>query len=148
MKVVYCVSLMLFYGTMCLGQDTSGKSNKDIFRNSRDTIGIVSQPDQPAGYPGGNSAWSQYLIRNLKAEQSLNEMQQTKIQQQTAIVQFVVCSDGTVCEAHVINEVLPAIKKEAERVIEKSGKWIAAQKDGEKVKAYKKQYITFKYTNF
>jgi protein TonB len=144
MKVVYCILLLLFIRVVSLGQDTTGKFKQDLYQNSRDTIGIVNQPDKPAVYPGGSSAWTQYLIRNLNAQQSINEMELTKIQQQTAIVQFVVCSDGTVCEVHVINDVLPSIKKEAERLIKRSRKWIPANQEGVEVKSYKQQSITFK----
>lgn len=122
MKIIYCLSLLLFYGLICLGQDKSSITNNNIYGNTRDTLGIVSQPDQPSDYPGGNKAWSLFLMKNLNIEQSLLEMQRKKVQQQTAVVQFVVCTDGAICEVKVINEVLPSVKKEAERVIKRSGK--------------------------
>ena len=63
------------------------------------------------------------------------------------MVKFIVCTDGTICDVKVVNNVLPSIKKEAERVIKKSGNWVPAQQEGRKVKAYRQQPITFVVTS-
>ena len=83
-------------------------------------------------------------MTNLNPEAPFKEIpKRTKHFEQTAIVQFIVCKDGSICEVKVINNVLPSIKKEAERVIQKSGTWLPAQQNGKTVKAYRKQPITF-----
>jgi protein TonB len=112
--------------------------------NTKDTVGIFEKVEVEAEFPGGFPAWRQFLITNLNAEAPFKEIpKKTKHFQQTAVVQFIVCKDGSICEVKVVNDVLPSIKKEAERVIKKSGTWLPAQQNGRTVKAYRKQPITF-----
>ena len=111
---------------------------------SKDTVGIFEKVEVEASYPGGLPAWKKFLERNLNANAPIKEVpRKTKYFEQTAICQFIVCKDGSICDVKVINKVLPSIKKEVERVIKLSGNWNPAQQDGKKVKAYRKQPVTF-----
>lgn len=111
---------------------------------SKDTVGIFSKVDVDASFPGDKDAWKRYLERNLDVITPLENLpRKTKNFEQTAICQSIVCKDGSICDIKVINEVLPSIKKEVERVISRSGYWIPAQHNGKTVKAYKRQPITF-----
>jgi hypothetical protein len=116
------------------------------YANSRDTIGAFRDVEIEASYPGGKWSWNKYLIHSLNPDAGLNEVPpKTKFFTQTVLVQFIVCTDGTVCNVETMNVVLPSLKKEAERVIKHSGKWVPAVKNGKAVKAYRKQPITFEY---
>ena len=118
------------------------------YGTSQDTVGAFVKVEKEADFPGGLNAWKIFLMRNLKADAPLKELpKKVKFFEQTAIVQFIVCTDGSVCDVKVVNDVLPSIKKEAERAINKSGKWIPAEQGGKKVKAYRKQPITFRVTS-
>lgn len=111
---------------------------------SKDTVGIFQKVEVEASFPGGFPAWKKFLERNLDANAPLKELpRKTKYFEQTAICQFIVCKDGTICDIKVVNKVLPSIKKEVERVIQLSGNWVPAEQDGKKVKAYRKQPVTF-----
>ena len=111
---------------------------------SKDTVGIFLKVDVEAKYPGGLPAWQKFLMMNLDANAPLKELpRKTKYFEQTAICQFIVCKDGTICDIKVVNNVLPSIKKEVERVIKLSGNWVPAEQNGKKVKAYRKQPVTF-----
>lgn len=111
---------------------------------SKDTVGIFTKVDVEASFPGGQPAWKKFLERNLDANVPVKEVpRKTKYFEQTAICQFIVCKDGTICDVKVVNKVLPSIKKEVERVIKLSGNWVPAEQNGRKVKAYRKQPITF-----
>ena len=115
---------------------------------SRDTVGIFEKVDVEASFPGGIAAWRKFLERNLNADAPLKEIpKKTKNFSQTAICQFIVCKDGTICDIKVVNKVLPSIKKEVERVIAMSGQWEPAEQNGRKVKAYRKQPVTFVVTS-
>ena len=115
---------------------------------SKDSIGAFVKVEKEADFPGGLPAWRDFLMTNLRADVVLKDLpKRTKKFEQTAMVQFIVCTDGTVCDVKVINKVLPSIKKEAERAIVNSGKWIPAEQGGRKVKAYRRQPITFLVTN-
>jgi protein TonB len=114
------------------------------YGTSKDTIGAFVKVEKEADFPGGLPAWRNFLMNNLKGDVVFKDLpKRTKKFEQTAMVQFIVCTDGSVCDVKVINNVLPSIKKEAERAINNSGKWIPAEQGGRKVKAYRKQPITF-----
>ena len=105
-----------------------------------------------ARFPGGDSAWRKYLEKNFKAidvsDDNWNELSKKQkkksILEFTAIVRFIVCKDGTVCEVKTINNVPSALKKEAERLIIESKQWEPAQQNNRKVKAYRMQPITLR----
>jgi hypothetical protein len=111
---------------------------------SRDTVGIFEKVEVEAAFPGGLDAWRNFLVGNLNGDKAAEGVPKRKKNfQQTALVQFIVCTDGTICNIKVKNKVLPSIKKEAERVISLSGQWLPAEQNGKKVKAYRMQPITF-----
>ncbi|GAB2835393.1 energy transducer TonB [Ferruginibacter profundus] len=67
-----------------------------------------------------------------------------KVFQQTAVVKFIVCTDGSLCDITTENKskINPLIRAEVERVMKLSPNWIPAIKDGKPVKAYRRQPIT------
>lgn len=119
-----------------------------------DTTVIFDRVEVEASYPGGTTAWIKYLEKNFKADSVtdliLKEMPVKKMKkgttQITAIVQFVVCKDGTLCNITTLNNVPAAFKSEAERLIAESKIWTPAEQNGRKVKAYRKQPITLQIT--
>jgi len=111
---------------------------------SKDTVGIFEKVEVEASFPGGLPAWKKFLEKNLDANAPIKDLpRKTKYFEQTAICQFIVCKDGSICDVKVINKVLPSIKKEVERVIKLSGNWKPAEQSGRTVKAYRKQPVTF-----
>jgi len=138
MKPLLIICVLLF------SRQLNAQERDSTNQNSRDTVGIFHKVEVDASFPGGKNAWTKYLQLNLDANAPLEDLpRKTKTFTQTAICQFIVCKDGTVCEIKVINDVLPSIKKEVERVIAKSGNWVPAEVNGKKVKSYKAQPITF-----
>jgi protein TonB len=114
---------------------------------SRDSVGIFTRVDMEASFPGGLNAWKSFLIANTDGEAAAKDLpKKVKRLEQTAYVQFIVCTDGTLCDVRVLNDVLPSVRREAERVIRKSGSWVPAEQNGRKVKAYRRQPITFVIT--
>lgn len=142
----YILSALLLLGIGATAQTSDSLHIIAIndFLNSRDTVGVFKKVEVEASYPGGFPAWKNFLEQNLRADAPFKEVpKKVKYFEQTAIVQFIVCKDGSICDVKVINDVLPSIKKEAERVIKLSGTWEPALQDGKQVKAYRKQPITF-----
>jgi protein TonB len=90
-------------------------------------------------YPGGTSAWARYLNKTLQYPQDAID---NEVQGQV-VVQFIVDKEGNVSDVQAVSGP-DELKKEAERVIKKSGKWTPAEQNGRKVKSYKKQPITFR----
>ncbi|HEV2353547.1 MAG TPA: TonB family protein [Puia sp.] len=115
--------------------------------------GAVAQPkkadaDAPfmkveveAEFPGGIQAWIRFLEKNLHVP---DEATNNGIQG-TVIVQFIVDRDGNVSDVQAISGPQEGgLREEAVRVIKKSGKWIPALQNGQHVKAYRLQPVTFK----
>ena len=114
------------------------------YQNTRDSIGISTKVGIEARYPGGDMVWRNFLVQNLNINAAVKDLPKNNNRyRETVWVQFIVCIDGTVCDIKVLNDVLPSAKEEAERVIKKSGNWEPASLDGRKIKAYRKQPITF-----
>ena len=148
MKFLLLLLTLTIYSCLSAQNTPAPSSITDsMSQYSKDTVGIFTKIDVEASYPGGLPAWRKFLEQNLDANAPINEIpKRKKYFQQTAICQFIVCKDGSICDIKVINKVLPSIKKEVERVIALSGKWIPAQHTGREVKAYRKQPITFVVT--
>jgi protein TonB len=88
----------------------------------------------PSEYPGGLAAWQRFLNRNLRPNDELEG---------TVEVQFIVDKDGNVSEVQALTGP-EELRREAERVIKKSGKWTPAIQNGHQVKSLKKQPIIFR----
>jgi periplasmic protein TonB len=119
--------------------------------NLKDTSAIFDSVEIEASFPGGPEAWRNYLVNNFKVDsvsdivwQQLPDKVKRKkgMLQITAIVQFIVCKDGSLCEVKTINDVPAAFKTEAERLITESSLWLPAEQNKRKVKAYRRQPIT------
>ncbi|HEY0679815.1 MAG TPA: energy transducer TonB [Chitinophagaceae bacterium] len=91
-------------------------------------------------YPGGVSAWSRFLNKNLPPHYT-DDLVERGIQGRV-VVMFIVDTEGNISEVRGIEgpkELWPI----AEKVIRKSGKWKPANNNGRAVKSYKRQPIVF-----
>jgi protein TonB len=121
--------------------------------------GLLSAPAKPddddgtifrkveieSSYPAGPEGWKHFLIKNFHTpDEAIDQQAGGSIA--TVIVQFIVDREGSVSDVHAISgpEVL---RKEAERVIKKSGKWDPAIQNGRKVSSYKTQPIIVQLTD-
>lgn len=59
------------------------------------------------------------------------------------VVQFIVDQKGTLSDIKALTAHGYGMEQEVIRVLKKSPKWLPAQVNGRKVKAYRKQPITF-----
>jgi len=92
-------------------------------------------------YPGGMEAWKRYLNKNFRYP---DEAQAQEIQG-VVMVQFIVDKEGNVSEVQAVSgPEQGGLREEAVRVIKRSGKWTPAIQNGNKVKSYKNQPITFR----
>lgn len=94
-----------------------------------------------AKYPGGATAWRNFLERNLHGEIPVDNG--ASYGTYTVIIQFVVDKNGNVSDVKPLTNFGFGMEAEAIRVIKKSGRWLPAIQNGEEVKAYRKQPITF-----
>lgn len=91
--------------------------------------GIVRQVDKIPEFRGGASGWATFVRNSFNAYrviESLDSVDYVKYgARQTAILEFIVCEDGTICNIEITNrdKISPAFAKEALRVMKQSPKW-------------------------
>lgn len=88
--------------------------------------------------------WGKFLIRNLNPQTPIEN--DAPPGNYTVIMQFVVDIDGTVSDIKALSNLGYGLEQEAIRVLKKATKWEPAIQNGRKVKAYRKQSITFQVT--
>lgn len=98
-----------------------------------------------ATFPGGTEAWKKYL-ENFLDPQKPSEKGAPE-GRYTVIVEFVVDKEGNVSDVKALTSLGYGMEEEAMRVIKqtvsKGIKWTPAEQNGMKVKAFRKQPITF-----
>ena len=102
---------------------------------------IFQKVEVEAKFEGGVKEWGKYLSENLRyPDVAIKE----KVQG-SAIIQFIVTTDGTIKDVSILHDPGAGLGTEAARVIKNStGKWTPALQNGRKVTSYKKQPITFR----
>lgn len=94
-----------------------------------------------AAFPGGDAAWRRFLQNNLNAAVPVNNG--APAGQYTAMIQFIVDKDGTLSDIKALTRYGYGMEEEVIRMLKQSANWIPAQLYGRKVKAYRRQPITF-----
>ena len=95
----------------------------------------------PAEFPGGTSAWSRYLERNLNRD--IPSENGAPPNRYTVIVSFTVSKTGAISDVSAENDPGYGTKAEAIRVITKGPSWKPAVQNGRNVIYRHKQSITF-----
>lgn len=128
---VRLIILLLSIGLFANAQEkiTTDTSSKDV------------RPEKEASFPGGLPGWRNYLINNLNADVPIKNG--APVGKYTVLVQFKVCTDGSLCDIEARNNPGFGLSDEAIRVIKESGNWVPAEQLGKKVKSIYKQPITF-----
>ena len=80
-------------------------------------------------FPGGATALMQYLSQNIRYPKEAMESDT----QGRVIVTFVVCKDGSICDAKVVKSVSPALDAEGLRVISSMPNWTPGTQSGKPV---------------
>ena len=112
-----------------LDQQQKNKGNK-----------VFDVVEKMPSFPGGPSALMSYLASNVKYPKECHE----KGIQGRVIVQFVVDTDGSITDAHVVRAVDPLLDAEALRVINSMPKWTPGKQKGKAVRVKYNVPLTFK----
>lgn len=88
--------------------------------------------------------WEKFLLRNLNAQTPIDNG--APAGNYKVIMQFVVDIDGTVSEIKALSNHGYGLEQEAISVLKKATKWVPAIQNGQQVKAYRIQSITFQVT--
>lgn len=124
-------------------QEDPNKEDSVILVNAKgDTIrsagAVFKKVEVESEFPGGAKAWQTFLASNLEYPEKAIK----KRIQGTVVLQFIVCTDGTVCNIEAIKGP-KELRKAALEAIKNTPNWIPAEQGGKKVKSYKRQPIIF-----
>ena len=111
----------------------------------KDTSALVKNVEIEAEYPGGTKNWTKYLTKTLNYPDLVLKVSPPG--HFRSVIQFVVCTDGSVCNVSCINSTHPLLDLEAVKAIRKGANWVPAEQNGRKVKAYRIQPIIFGIEN-
>jgi protein TonB len=92
-------------------------------------------------FPGGDSAWRNYLMKNLKANTPVEEGWKAGVYK--IIVSFIVRKDGTIADIRTNDYPGTKTAEHCIELIRQGPKWTPALQNGHMVNAYKKQPIIF-----
>lgn len=97
-----------------------------------------------ASFPGGVQAWRSFLERTLNPVVPVDNGAPAGTY--TVVIQFVVDRNGNISDIKALTNHGYGMEKEVVRVIQKSPKWLPAMQNERKVRAYRKQPVTFQIT--
>jgi periplasmic protein TonB len=92
---------------------------------------VVDHPDVQASFPGGETALINFLQKNLRSPQDLNEGETIQVR-----VKYVVGFDGNLQGFDVIQDGGSVFNNEVIRVLKKMPKWNPGKKGGRNVPVY------------
>jgi antitoxin component YwqK of YwqJK toxin-antitoxin module len=97
--------------------------------------------EREATFSTDAKAWARFMERNLKPDVPVKNGAPAGMY--TVVIQFVVNTDGKLIDIKPLTQFGYGMEAEVERLIKASPSWVPAQQHGRKVKAYRKQPITF-----
>jgi len=105
---------------------------------------VLEIVDEPAEYPGGREAMSEYLKKNLMYPTIAKELEI----QGKCYIRFIVNTDGSISDVRVVRGVpdCPECDKEAVRVVKNMPHWAPGKMNGKIVKSVFTLPIAFKLT--
>ena len=96
---------------------------KEVLQDVFDVVEVMPQ------FPGGAPKLFEYLSQNIRYPKEAMESNT----QGRVIVTFVVCKDGSICDAKVVKSVSPALDAEGLRVISSMPNWTPGTQSGKPV---------------
>lgn len=102
---------------------------------------VFQKVEIEASFPGGDKAWSRYISREIN--RYLDELQEDG-KAGTCVVQFIVDREGNISEVQALTMKGTKLAEICVNAIKRGPKWTPAEQNGRKVKAYRKQPVTFR----
>ncbi|CAN5826271.1 hypothetical protein BH11BAC4_BH11BAC4_23910 [soil metagenome] len=123
------------------GKKTEVKGKSFSFYDiTKDDIIFTKVENEPE-FPGGKDGWRDFLTKNLDAGMPVDEG--WKAGTYKIVVDFIVDTEGNVSDVKTADHPGSKTAQQCVDLIKNGPKWIPAVQNGKKVKAYRKQPITF-----
>lgn len=120
--------------------ETGKRMSAEYFDESGSPQRDTSNVNKEADFKDGTGGWKKYLSKHLYWPPNLQFSKSAAV---TVGVDFTVDEDGKVIDAEVSLPLHPDFDKIALDIVKKSPPWIPATAHNRKVKAYRRQPITF-----
>jgi protein TonB len=101
---------------------------------------VFQKVEIEAKFPGGDKAWARYIQREIY--RYIDELQDAG-KAGTCVVQFIVDREGNISEVEALTMKGTKLSEICVNAIKRGPKWTPAEQNGRKVKAYRKQPVTF-----
>jgi antitoxin component YwqK of YwqJK toxin-antitoxin module len=101
---------------------------------------VFSREEIDASFPGGDSAWSKFLLKMLT--DNINDLTSDGASG-TCRVRFIIDKEGNLQDVKALTMIGSSLAEIAIRTIKKGPKWIPASQYGRPVNAYRELPITF-----
>jgi hypothetical protein len=147
--LLHCTTTILIcfaFGCVANAQFETTDRTIDSVQRKNDNLSAISEfvyekPEVIASID--KSTWRKHLEKNLGP--LLADAHRSKLApgNYTIYVRFVVEKDGSISEAKALTDPGHGLARGAEKVIKSSPKWTPAEQNGEKVRSYRTQPITF-----
>lgn len=144
---MYLTSFNTFFSILLLLFMCTSASAQMIAKRDIPTDSIAQDVDNFPYFKGGAVAWSRFLQYNLDLSRTVGTMDSVAYAKygpkQTAILKFIVCEDGSICNIEIENpeKISPEFAKAVLSVMRKSPQWMPAQVNGKPVKTRFRQPV-------
>jgi protein TonB len=138
MKSLYTLGLLVII-SLSLNAQTNLAKDVTVTTSLSGPDSAFKKVEIESEFPGGIPAWMKFLSENL----TYPDKAVRKNIQGTVVLQFIVCTDGSVCDIEAISGP-PLLREAAVKALKNTPNWTPAVQGGKKVKSYKKQPITFR----
>jgi TonB family protein len=141
MKSFLSLILLLSLSIKSFAQvDSSFNEYKPVGQRSTDTSKIFSSVEQLPEFMGGQQGLMNYLSNSIRYPADAREQNK----EGRVIVQFVVCTDGSLCNEKILRSVDSSMDQEVLRVVKAMPNWKPGMQNGQAVKTYYTLPVTFK----
>ena len=114
--------------------------SKQYYTDAGKLLADTTNVDMEADFPGGNKAWQKYLRKNLHFP---TQWQFQNAGQAIVLVDWTVDEEGNIRDVRVTGSFHPDFDKIAVDAIQKSPRWNPAIDHNRKIKAFRRQPVTF-----
>lgn len=105
------------------------------------TDSLFEREEKEAEFPGGQQGWAKFLQKNLQADVPVKRGAPEGIH--TTIIRFAINTDGSIADIMPETRLGYGMEEEVIRILRSGPHWLPARQFGDKIKAYRRQPVTF-----
>jgi hypothetical protein len=139
-RLLISILILSCFSAFSQTSDTTNSTKAEIGHDINHTT-IYTNVDSPAVFPGGRSAWINYVQNTLNPAVGIENG--AKKGTYNVVIRFTVTKDGTLKDFVPVTKYKRGFEDEVIRVLKLSPKWIPAKKNGVNVNSITEQLQVF-----